>query len=120
MRLDTMKENRAFMTHLKVNRIFINMTKLTTAKRDLWVWCALSHPNQTCRDKAVGELNSRLCIEGTVELNQYLTKGTKDNKSKSTCMTRSLVVMGREDDKDDGIEQILLFNSLSQEAKDQY
>eukprot|EP00957_Ditylum_brightwellii_P149455 11381373-Ditylum_brightwellii.AAC.1 len=65
VRLDMMKENCAFMTHLKVNRIFINVKKLTTAKRDLWVWCALSHPNQTCRDKAVGELNSRLCIEGT-------------------------------------------------------
>eukprot|EP00957_Ditylum_brightwellii_P105319 8029198-Ditylum_brightwellii.AAC.1 len=89
-------------------------------KKDLWVWCALSHPNQTCRDKAVWELNSWLCIEGTVELNQYLTKGVKDKKSKSTCTTRSLVVAGREDDKDEGIEQLLLFNNLSPEVKDQY
>eukprot|EP00957_Ditylum_brightwellii_P127625 9732853-Ditylum_brightwellii.AAC.1 len=115
-----MKENRAFMMHLKVNRIFINVTKLTTAKRDLWAWCALSHPNQTYRGKVVGELNSRICIEGTVKLNQYLTKGTKDKKSKSTCMMRSLVVAGREDNKDEGIEQLLLFNSSSQEVKDQY
>eukprot|EP00957_Ditylum_brightwellii_P161980 12333236-Ditylum_brightwellii.AAC.1 len=34
--LNTMKENRAFMTHLTANRICINVTKLTTARRDLW------------------------------------------------------------------------------------
>eukprot|EP00957_Ditylum_brightwellii_P090257 6873768-Ditylum_brightwellii.AAC.1 len=105
----------AFMTHLKVNHIFINVTKLTTAKRNLWVWCALSHPNQTCTDKAVGELNSRLCIKWTNELNQYLTKGAKEKNIKSTCTTRSLVVVDREDNKNDEIEQLLLFNNLSQE-----
>eukprot|EP00957_Ditylum_brightwellii_P126242 9624305-Ditylum_brightwellii.AAC.1 len=34
--LNTMKENHAFMTHLMANQIFINVMKLTTARRDLW------------------------------------------------------------------------------------
>eukprot|EP00957_Ditylum_brightwellii_P169649 12912627-Ditylum_brightwellii.AAC.1 len=33
--LATMKENTAFMTHLNINHVFINMTKLTTAKQDM-------------------------------------------------------------------------------------
>eukprot|EP00957_Ditylum_brightwellii_P044944 3408983-Ditylum_brightwellii.AAC.1 len=37
-----------------------------------------------------------------------------------TCMTRSLVVAGGDEDKDDGIEQLLLFNNMSQDEKDQY
>eukprot|EP00957_Ditylum_brightwellii_P057684 4373975-Ditylum_brightwellii.AAC.1 len=73
-----------------------------------------------CRDKAVGELNCCLCIKGTVELNQYLTKGEKEKKTKSTCTTRSLVVAGGDEDKEDRIEQLLLFNNLLQEVKDQY
>eukprot|EP00957_Ditylum_brightwellii_P011800 890353-Ditylum_brightwellii.AAC.1 len=47
-------------------------------------------------------------------------KGAKEKSIKSTCTTRSLVVVGREYDKDDGIEQLLLFNNLSQEVKDQF
>eukprot|EP00957_Ditylum_brightwellii_P167441 12746721-Ditylum_brightwellii.AAC.1 len=115
-----MKGNRVFMTHLTVNKIFINVTNLTTVRRDLWVWCTLSHLNQTCQNKAVEELNQQLNITGTVELSQYLTKKEKDKRQKTTCMTRSLVVAGGEDDKDNGIEQLLLFNNMTQEKKDQY
>eukprot|EP00957_Ditylum_brightwellii_P143746 10952365-Ditylum_brightwellii.AAC.1 len=103
-----------------MNHVFISVMRLTTAKRDLWVWCAIVHPNHTCRDKALGELSRHLSITGTVELNQYLTKGEKEKKLKSTCTTRSLVVGGGGEDKDDGIGQLLLFNNLSQVEKDQY
>eukprot|EP00957_Ditylum_brightwellii_P211727 15366516-Ditylum_brightwellii.AAC.1 len=57
VRLDMMKENCAFMQHLRTNHIFINATKLTMGKRDLWVRCTLLHPNHMCRDKAIEELN---------------------------------------------------------------
>eukprot|EP00957_Ditylum_brightwellii_P083556 6351455-Ditylum_brightwellii.AAC.1 len=45
-------------------------------------------------------------------------KGDKEKKTTST--TRSLVVAGGDKDKDNGIEQLLLFNNLSQEEKDLY
>eukprot|EP00957_Ditylum_brightwellii_P005428 414616-Ditylum_brightwellii.AAC.1 len=50
--LEKMKENRAFMSHLEINKIFINVTTLTTVVREVWVWRGMSHPNQTCRDEA--------------------------------------------------------------------
>eukprot|EP00957_Ditylum_brightwellii_P071741 5453382-Ditylum_brightwellii.AAC.1 len=37
-----------------------------------------------------------------------------------TCTTRSLVVAGGDEDKDDRIEQLLLLNNMSQDKKDQY
>eukprot|EP00957_Ditylum_brightwellii_P153661 11693921-Ditylum_brightwellii.AAC.1 len=73
-----------------------------------------------CRDKAAKDLNRRLNITGEVELNQYLTKGNKDKKGKTRCTTRSLVVAGGDEDKDDGIEQLLLLNNMSQDEKEQY
>eukprot|EP00957_Ditylum_brightwellii_P205284 15343182-Ditylum_brightwellii.AAC.2 len=118
VKLDTMKENRAFMRHLNVNNIFNNVTRLTTSKRDLWVWCALSHLNQTCWDKVVEELNSCLSISRAVELNQYLTKGKRSKTKTSTA--RSLVVAGGNKDKKDGIKQLLLLNNLTQDKKDQF
>eukprot|EP00957_Ditylum_brightwellii_P104006 7924301-Ditylum_brightwellii.AAC.1 len=36
------------------------------------------------------------------------------------CTTRSLVVAGGDEDKDDRIEQLLLLNNMSQEEKEQY
>eukprot|EP00957_Ditylum_brightwellii_P168964 12861216-Ditylum_brightwellii.AAC.1 len=71
-----------------------------------------------CRDKAVEELNRCMNITGEVELNQYLTKGDNDKKGKTTCTTRSLIVAGGDEDKDDGIEQLLLLNNMSQDEKD--
>eukprot|EP00957_Ditylum_brightwellii_P207427 15352950-Ditylum_brightwellii.AAC.1 len=35
-------------------------------------------------------------------------------------MTRSLVIVGGEEGKDKGIEQLLFFNNLSKEEKDQW
>eukprot|EP00957_Ditylum_brightwellii_P104353 7948017-Ditylum_brightwellii.AAC.2 len=71
--LQTMKKNRAFMQQLAVHKIFINVTTLTTVKREVWVWCAMSHPNQTCRDEAKAELNTRLALENEAcKLTQYL------------------------------------------------
>eukprot|EP00957_Ditylum_brightwellii_P141208 10758378-Ditylum_brightwellii.AAC.1 len=40
--------------------------------------------------------------------------------NKTTCTTRSLVVTGSKNDKEDGIGQLLLFNNLLQEEKDLY
>eukprot|EP00957_Ditylum_brightwellii_P054883 4160117-Ditylum_brightwellii.AAC.1 len=117
VKLETMKENRAFMQHLKTHHIFINVTTLTTAERDLWVWCTISHPSQTCRDKATDELNRRLTMEGQVKLHQYLTRGGNTKKAAKVPMMRSLAIAGGADEKDEGIEQLLAFNSLSQEEK---
>eukprot|EP00957_Ditylum_brightwellii_P018931 1423637-Ditylum_brightwellii.AAC.1 len=117
VKLDAIKENKAFMRHFNSNNIFINVTRLTVAKRDLWVWCALSHPNQTYQDKVVEELNSHLSISGAVEFNQYLTKGQRSETKTST--TIFLVVAGGNKDKDDEIKQLLLFDNLTLDKNNQ-
>eukprot|EP00957_Ditylum_brightwellii_P190592 14508483-Ditylum_brightwellii.AAC.1 len=83
-----MKENRALMTHLEINRIFINVTTLITVVREVWVWCAMSHPNQMCRDEAKEELNTCLALDEECELNQYLVWAKKNDAKSNT--TRSL------------------------------
>eukprot|EP00957_Ditylum_brightwellii_P110049 8394293-Ditylum_brightwellii.AAC.1 len=118
VKLETMKENRAFMQHLQTHRIFINVTALTMAERDIWVWCTILHPNQTCRDKATDELNRPLAMEGQIKLCQYITRGGQNQKKAKVPTTRSLVIAGGADEKDEGIEQLLAFNSRSQEEKD--
>eukprot|EP00957_Ditylum_brightwellii_P028720 2169124-Ditylum_brightwellii.AAC.1 len=57
-------------------------------------------------------------MEGQVELHQYLTRGGKTKKAAKVPTTRTLVIAGEADEKDKGIEQLLAFNSLSQEEKD--
>eukprot|EP00957_Ditylum_brightwellii_P201675 15326696-Ditylum_brightwellii.AAC.5 len=118
MALEKMKENRTFITHLKVNSIFINVTMLRTTERELWVWCAIYHPNQTCRDKAKTELNMCLSTMGSCKLSQYLVWAKKNDKKSNT--TKYLVVIWGTEDMDDAIEQIIAFNDLSQEEKDLY
>eukprot|EP00957_Ditylum_brightwellii_P146134 11126247-Ditylum_brightwellii.AAC.2 len=78
----------------------------------------MSHPNQTCRDEAKVELNTRLALNEECELNQYLVWAKKNNILSKT--TRSLVVAGRAEAMDDCIEQLLAFNNLPQEEKDLY
>eukprot|EP00957_Ditylum_brightwellii_P194027 14777059-Ditylum_brightwellii.AAC.1 len=113
-----MKENRAFMKHLEVNKIFINVTTLTAVVQEIWVWCAISHPNQTCRDKAKAELNSWLSLDKDCKLNQHLIWAKKNNAKSNT--TRALVMAGGAEVMEEGIEQLLAFNDLPQEEKDLY
>eukprot|EP00957_Ditylum_brightwellii_P067852 5150153-Ditylum_brightwellii.AAC.1 len=77
--LDKMKENKVFMKHLEINRIFISMTTLTTVVQEVWVWCAISHPNQTCRDKVKEELNHQLSLAEDCKLNQCLVWASQHN-----------------------------------------
>eukprot|EP00957_Ditylum_brightwellii_P002797 215117-Ditylum_brightwellii.AAC.1 len=88
--LEKMKENRPFIKHLEVNRIFINMTMLMTVVQEVWVWCAILHPNQTCQDKAKAELNNQLSLVEDCKLNQYLVWASRNDAKLNT--TQSLVV----------------------------
>eukprot|EP00957_Ditylum_brightwellii_P138195 10534941-Ditylum_brightwellii.AAC.1 len=94
------------------------MTMLTMVVHEIWIWCAISHPNQTCRDEAKAELNSWLSLDEDCKLNQYLVWAKKNNAKSNT--TRALVVAGGAEVMEEGIEQLLEFNNLPQEEKGLY